>query len=87
MQEVWRCLQVVSVADVVPLHAEAVAHLDVASAMALAERDVAAFGEPLEGDEADAAVFVGQVRPDDVVEDVCLYGVDGGRERGQSFRT
>jgi hypothetical protein len=39
----------------------------------------------LECDKSDAAIFIGQVWPDDVVENVGFDGVDGGGKSCQTF--
>ena len=74
-----------AVTDAPGFDGEAVADLDVAAAFTVAESDVAAFDEPHVADEADAAFFVREVGPDDVVEDVGFDGVDGGGEGGEFF--
>lgn len=75
-----------AVADHPALNAEALAHLNVAAAVALANSHVAALDEAHVADEADAALLVRQVRPDGVVEDVRLDHVDRRRQRRQPLR-
>ena len=76
----------VAVGDFEALDAEPVTYFYVAAAVALAQCDVAAFGEPLECHKPDAAVFVGQVGPDDVVEEMRFDGIDGKRESCEALR-
>jgi hypothetical protein len=61
------------------LDAETVAYFDEASAAALPKCNVAAFCKSLESNESHTALLVRQIRPNDVVEEVCLYRVDGER--------
>lgn len=75
----------VTMGDTPGLDRQPIAELDVASAVAVAEGDIATFDEAHIGDKADAAFFVGEVGPDDIVEDVRLDSVDGGREGGDFF--
>jgi len=84
--DVARPAHAVAVGDFEALDAETVAYFYVAAAVAFAQRDVAAFGEPLECHEPDAAVFVGQVGPDDVVEEVRFDGIDSERESCEALR-
>ena len=77
--------EAVAVADAPGFDGQTVAEFDVAAAVAVAEGDVAAFDETHVADEADAAFFVGEVGPDDVVEDVGFDGVDGAGKSGELF--
>lgn len=72
----------VAVGDTPGFDGEAITELDVASSVSVAERDIPTFDEAHVGDEADAAFFIGEVGPDDIVEDVGFDGVDGGGEGG-----
>jgi hypothetical protein len=60
-------------------HAETIADFDVSSSTSFSKGNVTAFGETLEGHETDAAVFVCEIGPYDVVEDVCFDSVDSER--------
>jgi hypothetical protein len=75
----------VAVRDFEAADGEAVADFDVAVAVAFSYSNVAAFLKALEGEEADTAVFVCEVWPDDVVEEVGFDGVDGEGEGSEAF--
>jgi hypothetical protein len=53
----------VSMTDFEASNAETVADFDVAPSAPFSKGNVTAFLEPLEGDQAYAAVFVGKIRP------------------------
>lgn len=58
---------------------QAIADFDEAAPGAFAKSDITALCQALKRHEAHATVFVGEVRPDDVVENVRLDGIHGGR--------
>lgn len=70
-------LHAVAVTDAPAFDAESVADFDVAHAVAGSEGHVAAFDQTHVGDEADTTIFVREVGPDDVVEDVVFDSVNG----------
>ena len=72
--------------DVESFHGQAIADFNVAATFTVAQGEVSAFREALKGDKASPAFFVGEVGPDDVVEDVGFDSVDGGRESSKLFR-
>ena len=78
-------LHAVAVTDAPAFDIEAVAHFDVAHAVAGPECHVAAFYQAHVGDQSDPAIFVGEVRPDDVVEDVIFDRIDGGWKGGETL--
>lgn len=75
-----RALDAVPMTNSKAFYGEAVADFDVSGGGAVTEHAVAAFLEALERDETDTAVFVSEVGPDEIVEDVLFDGVDGERE-------
>ncbi len=78
-------LHAVAVTDAPAFDAEAVADFDVARAVAGSECHVAAFHQAHVGDQSDTAIFVREVGPDDVVEDVVFDGIYGGGKGSETF--
>lgn len=46
---------------------------------------VTSFGQSLKGNKPHSSVFVGQVGPNDVIEDMRFDRVDGKRQRGKTL--
>jgi hypothetical protein len=68
-------LDAVAVAYAKCLDQQTVAYLDVALALAIAQRRAPALYEPEIGEQSSTIVFVAEIRPDDVVEDVVFKGL------------
>jgi len=69
------------------LYGKTVANFDETARIAVAEGGVSTFGQPLERYKTDAVVFVGQVGPDYVVEDVGLDRIYGKGKCCEAFRS
>lgn len=67
-------------------HTESINNFNISLSQPFADHVIAALRQTLERDEAHAAVFVSKIGPDDVVEDMCFYCLDCGRESCESFR-
>ena len=78
---------VLAVGDFPGLDGQAVAHLDVSPARAVAECRVAAVCQSLKRYKAHAAFLVGEVGPQPVVEDVGFQSIDGFGQRGDLLRS
>ena len=50
-----------------------------------ANHDVAALFQALECDKSNAAIFVREIWPNDIVENVLLYGIDSAGQCGKRF--
>lgn len=74
-----------SMAHAADLDEETIAYLRVSSSFTVAERRASTFYQPEVCQQAGAVVLVTEIWPNDVVEDVCLEGLDGARQGGNLF--
>ena len=76
----------VAMANAPSLDQQAVAHLGIPLILAVAQRRTATLDQSQVGQQPGTIVLVAEIGPDDVVEDVCLEGVDGAGEASELFR-
>ena len=74
------CRRAISMRHFEAFHGETIADFYESSRMTLPKREITAFSQPLECDKPHSVLLIGQIGPDDVIEDVLLDGVDGERE-------
>ena len=69
-----------SVGDAPAFSSQPIAHIHVASPFTRSQAGISTFDQATVGDKPDTVAFIGQIRPDSVVEDVILDGIDSGRQ-------
>ena len=67
----------VAMGDTPGFNREPVAEFDIASTTSLAESDVSALYEAHVRDQTDAAFLIGEVRPDDIIENMAFDSING----------
>lgn len=78
-------LHAVAVTDAPAFDAQPVTNFDVAHAITGSECYVATFHQAHIGDQSHTTIFIGEIWPNDVVENVIFDSIYGGRKGSETF--